>query len=190
MSDLFISVRNGQICLRSKKLNKDIIPRLTNAHNYRNTSMPVYLFLCDMQMQYGRDNLYFNWGFLYNELTFFPRVRYRNTILSLAAWRIEIAEIKYLFSIKENEELLFETSKWRNKYKLPTKMLLPDGDNELLIDWDNVKSIKALFPIIKGRKSIMLTEYLYNPKYSIVKDEFGNSYPNQCVVSFYKKLEK
>jgi hypothetical protein len=59
MSDLTASVKNGQICLKSKKLNQEIIPRLTNAHNYRNNPMPVYKFLCDMQMKNGRGGLFF-----------------------------------------------------------------------------------------------------------------------------------
>jgi hypothetical protein len=72
MWDLYLSVRQGKIRLRSKRLNREIIPRLTTAHNYRNNTMPVYRFLCDMQIQSGRGGLYFNWGFLNNELIFFP----------------------------------------------------------------------------------------------------------------------
>ncbi|GHU91028.1 hypothetical protein FACS1894155_10160 [Bacteroidia bacterium] len=185
MSDLYLSVRQGRICLRSKKLKKEIIPRLTNAHNYRNSSMPVYRFLCDMQMQHGRGGLYFNWGYLSNELNFLPRVRYRNTILSLATWKIKTREMKHLFAIEDEEQLIMETGKWKEKYHLPQKMLLPDGDNELLVDWENARSIRALFSVIKKRETISLKEFLYDPGNSVVRDENGNPYPNECIVVFY-----
>ena len=190
MSDLYLSIRQGKICLRSKKLNKEIVPRLTNAHNYRNSSMPAYRFLCDMQLQQGRGGLFFNWGYLNNELSFLPRVRYRNTILSLASWKIKVEEIKHLFAIKEDEQLLAETSQWREKYPLPQKMLFPEGDNELLVDWENARSIRALFSIIKKREMITLKEFLYDPENSVVRDEKGNPYPNECIVAFYKNQKK
>ena len=190
MSDLFLSIRQGRIFLRSKRLNKEIIPRLTNAHNYRNSTMPVYRFLCDMQQQQGRAGLYFNWGHLSNELSFLPRVRYRNTILSLATWKIKTAEMKPLFAIKEDNQLLSETQKWREQYSLPAKMLLSDGDNELLVDWEDARSIKALFSVVKKREMITLTEFLYDPENSVVRDEKGNPYPNECIVAFYKDQKK
>lgn len=51
VSDIIISIKKGRICLRSKKLNKEVIPRLTNAHNYSNSSISVYRFLSDFQQQ-------------------------------------------------------------------------------------------------------------------------------------------
>ena len=190
MSDLYISVRRGRIYLRSKKLNKEIIPRLTNAHYYLNNPMPVYHFLCDMQRQDGRGGLSFNWGYLNNELSFLPRVRYKNTILSLATWKVKTAGMKHLFTIKDDNKLVAETEKWRGEYSLPQKMLLLDGDNELLIDWENARSIRALFSIIKKREAISLTEFLYNSENSVVRDKNGNPYPNECIVAFYRNEKK
>lgn len=186
MSDLYVSIRQGRIFLRSKKLNKEIIPRLTNAHNYRNNPMPGYWFLCDMQQQQGRVGIFFNWGYLNNKLSFLPRVRYKNTILSLATWKIKIAEMKHLFAIKEVDQLLIETKKWQEKYSLPSKMLLVDGDNELLVDWEEPRSLQALFSIIKKREMIVLTEFPYELENSVVRDETGKSYLNECIVVFYK----
>lgn len=76
LSDLMLSVKQGRLFLRSKRLNKEILPRLTSAHNYRNLTMPVYHFLCDMQIQSGRFGLFFNLGQqIENEFSFIPRVR-------------------------------------------------------------------------------------------------------------------
>jgi len=117
-------------------------------------------------------------------------VRYKNTLLSLSTWKIKTTEIKHLFSIKEDERLLVETKDWVDKYPLPQKMLLQDGDNELLVDWENALSIRALFSVIKKRDMITLTEFLYDPENSVVRDETGNPYPNECIVAFYKDNKK
>src|SRR4029078_12745413 len=51
LADLLVSVRNNSVVLRSKKFNKEIIPRLSTAHNFGSGSLPVYKFLCDLQFQ-------------------------------------------------------------------------------------------------------------------------------------------
>jgi hypothetical protein len=189
LSDLYLSIRQGRIYLRSKKLNKEIIPRLTTAHNYQYNQMPVYHFLCDMQMQQGKGFLSFNWGYLENELTFRPRVRYKNTIISLAAWDVKIEEMKHLFLEKE-ENLIDEAKKWRNTIALPRYALLQDGDNELFVDWENILSIQALFAIIRKKQTIQFTEFIFEPENAVVRDNNGNPYLNECIVAFYKNEQK
>ncbi|GHT84500.1 hypothetical protein FACS18947_2040 [Bacteroidia bacterium] len=189
LSDLYLSIRQGKIYLRSKKLNKEILPRLTTAHNYGNNPMPVYRFLCDMQMQQGRGVLSFNWGYLGNELTFRPRVRYKNTIISLAAWIVKIEDIKHLFLEKE-ENLITEAEKWRQTIDLPPYVLLVDGDNELLVDWESMLSIQALFSIIKKRQTIQFAEFIFEPENAVIKDKNGDPYVNECIVAFYKNEKK
>lgn len=185
VSDLLLSVRNGKLHLRSKRLNKEIVPRLTNAHNFRNHSMPVYRFLCDMQHPYGRNSLFFNWGILEKQLPFRPRVRYKNTILSLASWNIKVVDIKYLFKIADEALLLDEIIRWRTQISLPVYVVMPDGDNELFIDWGDLVSVKSLFTIIKHRDIISLKEFIFEPENAVVKGENG-VYVNECIVAFYK----
>jgi hypothetical protein len=189
LSDLYLSIRGGKIYLRSKKMNKEIIPRLTTAHNYRYNSMPVYHFLCDMQMQQGRGFLSFNWGYLGNELTFLPRLRYKNTIISLAAWPVKIKDIKHLF-LEKNDVLINEAKKWRETIALPRYVLFQDGDNELLIDWENILSIQALFAIIKKKQTVRFIEFIFEPENAVVRDKDGNPYVNECIVAFYKNGKK
>ncbi|GHU61890.1 hypothetical protein FACS1894123_01940 [Bacteroidia bacterium] len=189
MSDLYLSIRQGRIYLHSKQLNKEIIPRLTTAHYYYNNQMPVYRFLCDMQMQRGRSLIYFNWGYVGNELTFRPRVRYKNTIISLATWIVKIEEMKHLFLEKE-ENLIERAKQWREMISLPQYVLLQDGDNELLVDWENGLSIQALFAIIKKRQTVYFTEFLFDPETAVVRDKSGNPYLNECIAVFYKNEKR
>jgi hypothetical protein len=189
MSDLTVSVKNGQICLKSKKLNQEIVPRLTNAHNYRNNPMPVYKFLCDMQLKNGRGGLFFNWGNIGNLFSFRPRVKYKNIILSHASWTVKISDIKYLFSVKESA-LVEEVTKWREKQSIPQHVLLDDGDNDLFVDFETYLSIQALFSVVKKRNVIQLSEFLFDTNNVMIRDKHRNSYLNECIVVFYNDKAK
>lgn len=185
VSDLLLSVKNGRLVLRSKALDKEIIPRLTSAHNYSSDQSPVYTFLCDMQQTSTKTTLAFHWGSLQDEFSFYPRVRYRNTILSAAYWSIDVENIKGLFQINDQIELIEKTDQWRKQIGLPEEILLTDGDNELYVNCESYRSLQAFFSVIKNRKKIKLTEFLFHPDYDVVKDGKNNIYTNECIVTFY-----
>ncbi|GAB5472044.1 MAG: hypothetical protein Mars2KO_01430 [Maribacter sp.] len=184
LEDLFISIRNNSILLRSKKLNKEIVPHLTNAHNFSANALPIYQFLCDMQTQNQKKSIFFSFGFLGNNRSFIPRVEYRNLILHVAKWKIKKIDIKDLFEESENtRNFAIEVNKWRSKLKLPKYALLTDGDNELLINFNNLTSVRMLLDTVKNRSEFLLSEFLFS-KEGIVKSE--NSYhTHQIVISFF-----
>ena len=185
LSDLMISVRNGKILLRSKRLNKEIIPRLSSAHNFSFHAMPVYHFLCSMQTQNGRGGVAFSWGTLANEHNWLPRVKYKNVILSPARWRIKRDEIKSLIETKEDRFLVDSIFAWRQTLQMPQYMALDDGDNELFVDLENALSIRTLFSVIKKRTFFLLEEFIFNPDTAVVKGEEG-VFTNEFIISFYK----
>ncbi len=182
--DLMISVRNNRIMLRSKRLNKEIVPRLSTAHNYSANSLPVYHFLCDMQTQDVKAGVGFNWGALSNEYTFMPRVVYENLILSLAAWNLSKEDFKQILTIKENDWKQ-TVNEWRTKFKMPRYVSLADGDNELVIDLENYLCVKTLAETIKKREGIHLVEFIFNPDNAVVKGPEG-SFVNQFIISYYR----
>lgn len=184
LSDLTLSVRGGRLRLYSKKINKEIVPRLTNAHNYHLNQMPVYAFLCDMQVPSGRIGLNFSWGELERLFSYRPRVRYHNTILASASWTILIVEIKHLFII-EDDELILKIEKWRADCLMPRYVLLVDGDNKLYVDWLKIICIRSLFEIIKNRQVVKFEEFLFDEEKAIVKGD-GGMYLNECIIPFYK----
>jgi hypothetical protein len=189
-SDIMLSVKYGKLFLRSKRLNKEIMPHLTNAHNYFLSTIPIYRFLCDMQSQNQHDSLTFDIGFLKNELPYVPRIRYKHTVLSPATWNIKIDEIKHLISIKEDENLLHNTNVWREKKKISNYSLLSDWDNDLFIDWGNAINLRAFLSVVKNRTSFRLIEFLYNEKDAVIRDENGNGYLNECIATLFKNEER
>lgn len=186
LEDLLISVKNNKIVICSKKLKKEIIPYLSNTHNFIYNSIPVYQFLAELQFQNLRNNIFFSWGFLENQFNFFPRVEYKNIILSLATWKIFNYEIKDILKC-ENEILMFE--KFQTiilDKKIPNNVVLVEGDNELFIALDNIIFMKMLLSIVKNKTYFVLKEFLFNTKNALIKDENTDCYTNEFIFSFYK----
>ena len=95
ITDLLVSVQGDRIRLRSARLGREVIPRLTNAHNYAWGSLGVYRFLCLLQHQGTVAGLGWNWGVL-SGAPFLPRVTTGRLVLSLARWLVSQEELKAL----------------------------------------------------------------------------------------------
>lgn len=163
VDDLFISLKNNRIVLRSKKLNKEIRPYLTNAHNYSANPLPVYHFLCDLYSQNIRPGLYFNWGDLKHIYQFFPRVEYKNIILSKASWKITDEEIReFLLLINDKDQLFSELEKWRKLKQIPQWVQWVKSDNKLTVNLENYDLVKMFIDSVKSEGSIIIEEFLYN----------------------------
>ncbi|WP_299676774.1 lantibiotic dehydratase family protein [uncultured Tenacibaculum sp.] len=195
LEDLMISAKNkNKVKLFSKKYNKEIIPRLTSAHNYRNNSLPVYHFLSDMQLQ-DINGLGLDLGPVIREYEFIPRIEYNNLILSEATWNLSRKHLQSLIKlIDESDELRKKVNLFKKDLKVPDYVKLVDGDNELLINLNNLTSIKMFLNTVKNRERVTLKEFLFSEK-SIITDKHKGVYTNQVVVSFYneeklKNIEK
>ncbi|MBB6372573.1 lantibiotic dehydratase family protein [Chryseobacterium shigense] len=163
IDDLYISLRNNRIVLRSKKLNKEIKPYLTNVHNYYTNTLPVYHFLSDLHSQDSRTALYFNWGGLSEIYQFLPRVEYKNIILSKAQWKVTEKEIgQFSPLINNKKELLAELKNWRKKRQIPQWIQWVKSDNKLTVNLENSDLVNMFIDAIKNQKSIIIEEFLYN----------------------------
>ncbi|WP_299181965.1 lantibiotic dehydratase family protein, partial [uncultured Chryseobacterium sp.] len=172
IDDLYISLRNDRIILRSKKLNKEIKPYLTNAHNYHNNSLPVYHFLSDLHSQNMRTGLYFDWGGLSQIYMFLPRVEYKNIILSKAQWKItekDIASLEKL--VNRKEEVLSSLKTWREKRQIPQWIQMVKSDNTIALNLENYDMVKLFIQTVKIGKTVFIEEFLYNEN-----DEFRHEF--------------
>ncbi|PQA94973.1 hypothetical protein B0A70_06535 [Chryseobacterium piscicola] len=186
IDDIMVSVRNNKIVLRSKFYNKEILPRLTNAHNYaNNNTLPIYHFLSDMQLN-DRSGLYLdisNFDYLYK---FIPRIEYKNLILSYASWNFQLEDIKPLIEGKKHNNLKEQLKIFKQEFSLPDLVLLSDGDNELLINLQNITSVEMFIETVKNRQKLKLTEFIFSQNQQIVKDSFGRNFSNEIIMSFHK----
>lgn len=184
VQDLTLQIRNNKLILFDKRLQKEIVPRLSNAHNYKKSDLPVYYFLCDIQTQYfTKLNLGFNWGALSSQFNFLPRIEYQNTVLSAAKWQLKKQNLEPFKNKKltESEKHLafFELKK---QLDLDDKFLLMDEDSEFLIDSNNKISIDSFIDIVKNKNEITLEEYLFdNNNNALIKDTTGNKFSNECI---------
>lgn len=188
-NDLFVSVKNNRIVIRSSVLGKEIIPSLNNAYDYSSSSMPIYRFLCDLQSQDFQSSLFFNIENLRSTLRYIPRIRYQNTILSPATWRISSEEFSELLVDLADEKLLSITSFVFQKLNLPSEVYIEEGDNRLYINIEYSNSIRSFLVFIKGKQDIVFTEVLYDENMAIIRDHLRRGYTNECVAFLYRNNE-
>ena len=188
INDLMVSVSNNQIILRSKKHNKEIIPCLSNAHNYTNKSLPIYHFLCDLQAQGVKPIYNFSWGVLELHYAFFPRVYYKSVILSKAKWMVTKNEIES-FSKQAAHKLLEAFTIWRSEREIPRFVNWADSDNTLLVDFEKEVGVRLFLKSVQHHNKIVLEEFLFSEE-SAVKDSNGESFTNQVILSFYKEKQQ
>ncbi len=157
INDLFVSVQDNEIILRSKKLNKRIIPRLSNAHNYNSSTVPVYKFLASIQCQ-GTLGLEITWGDFASKKRFLPRITYKNIILHRACWFLYESDIKTIIKSSDSPD---QIRLYIKRWNVPKFVCLAEGDNELFIDTSNNSYLELLIEEIKSRNSVKLIEWLY-----------------------------
>ncbi|GAA6771468.1 lantibiotic dehydratase family protein [Flavobacterium sp. CGRL2] len=185
LNDLFVSVRNDEIKLYSKKLNKEVIPCLSNAHNFSNNSLPVYHFLCDLQGQNTRPIFSFSWGILESHYNYFPRVEYKEIILSKAKWHIAKEEMAPFFKLI-GKDLLEAFSLWRSNRGIPYLVNWINSDNTLLLNFQTEIGIQLFLKSAGKRDKIILEEFLFTEE-PIVKNNKEEGFSNQFILSFFKE---
>ena len=182
LSDILVSVRGRKIVLRSKTLGKEVIPRLTTAHNYRIGTVPLYRFLCDLQGQYQGKNLFFSWGVLNEMFTHFPRIMYKDMILSPETWKIE----RKSFSGSKRRKISIEEFKdYVSKNQISRYVELNRGDNKLYIDLYVDKSIKILISEVLNLEAFSISEFLPS-KNVVVKGTSKEPVMNECIVTLFR----
>ncbi|GAB3961945.1 hypothetical protein GCM10028805_61780 [Spirosoma harenae] len=166
LDDLLISIPRGErVILRSRRLGKEVVPRLTSAHNYR-TGLPVYQFLCDVQQEQGALAIQWHWGRL-NQYRCLPRVQYKHIILQEARWRLDWTDYRPDQSEADN------IHQWRQQWKWPRFIALTQVDQELFLDLENVDCQQVLISTLRRITTLSLIEWLQTPDQCCVEGPGG-----------------
>ncbi len=174
LSDLYLSVRQDRLVLRSKRLNKRVIPRLSNAHNFAG-GLPVYQFLSTLQHQDAYLNLRWNWGLL-SQQSYLPRVRYDRVVLSRATWRLAADQF-----------VLSDVGRLRTQLSdagLPAWFQLVQGDNELRICLHVDASLQLLAQELRRAGTVQVVECLNTPEQCPMRDANGQAYAHELILPF------
>jgi thiopeptide-type bacteriocin biosynthesis protein len=155
VTDLRVSVVGPEIVLRSARLGRRVIPRLTTAHNY-SRGLGIYHFLCAVQKQGVVAGAAWSWGPL-ARAPFLPRVTVGRLVLSRARWHVPKDELERL-SRGDAVARFREVQAWRLARRIPRWIVVADGDNTLPVDLTNALAVESFVHLLKGRDEATLDE--------------------------------
>jgi thiopeptide-type bacteriocin biosynthesis protein len=135
LDDLLVSVVGERVVLRSKRLGREVVPRITNAHNHHTGALAVYRLLGALQYQGVAASLGWSWGALSNA-PFLPRVTYGRLVLSLAQWNVGGPDLEPFRKAKTPEARRAAVQALRERARLPRWVVVSVGDNDLPVDLD------------------------------------------------------
>lgn len=181
IGDLHVSVENERVVLRSARLGREILPRLSSAHNYMRRSLGLYRFLCALQSQGCAGGLIWTWGAL-EGAPFLPRVVVGRTVLSRARWLLGKREIEQLANARPGDWWA-ETRAWRAKRRVPRYVVLSEEDNELFVDFEQPASVGMWLHQIAGQDAALLLEMFPPPDELAVHGPEGR-FTNEFVIPF------
>jgi lantibiotic biosynthesis protein len=180
VTDLYVSIKQNTVVLTSKKLGKQVIPRMSTAHNTNKSTLPIYQFLCDVQWQEHPSSFYWHWGVL-NTKSYLPRVTYKNIILKRAQWILQKKDHQEIVKNKQLN-LVDYFSVVKEKLRMPQYVLLAEGDNELLLDLNHKACLDIVSDNLLKKESITLLEFLELPENCLVVNEKKESFTNEIII--------
>lgn len=193
--DLLVSVRGDRIVLRSRRLDREVVPRLSTAHNYNLRGVGMYRFLCALQGQDG-GSWAWSWGAL-SSARFLPRVRWGRVVLSRARWRLDdrdLAPVAEAVRAARRASAPADVSAARARVHdavralgaalgLPRRVVVADSDNELLVDLDDALSANSFAWLVHRRSRADLVELYPGPEALAARGPEGR-FTHELVVTF------
>lgn len=182
MDDILVLVRDGEIILWSKQYSKRIVPRFATAYNYNRSDLAVYRFLCDLQHQHIKSDLTLNLQQLFPGLDHYPRVCYKNIIVSAAMWLVD----QKLVASNNRERNLATVQDWLRSNNINTLFKCGNSDQTLCFDPQNTQDMDAFLTYCSqnNKKDIYIQEALIDDT-GLINDEQDKKYLPQYIANYY-----
>jgi thiopeptide-type bacteriocin biosynthesis protein len=156
VSDLVVSIdRAEQIVVRSLRLSREVIPRMTAPAHAKPPAIGAYRFLCALQHQGVATDLAFRWGPL-ETLAFLPRIQIGRVILARARWRLFADALRGLAN--PGVARFRAVQRLREELGIPRRVEVGDAERWLPLDLDNALCVDALGHMAKDRLDVVLRE--------------------------------
>ncbi|HEX8795859.1 MAG TPA: lantibiotic dehydratase [Polyangiaceae bacterium] len=184
IDDVLVSVVDDEVVMRSQRLGRRILPRLTHAHvAEQESNVPIYRFLRLVEAQ-GLVARSFSWGSLV-DMPFLPRVEHGRVVLSYARWRIPSPELGPHDA--PLHERLGRVHRVREELGLPRFVVLVErGADSLVIDLDNPLSAQALLEAARKSAHLDVYEHAATPGHLCLSDG-ERAYAHEFVVPFHRE---
>jgi thiopeptide-type bacteriocin biosynthesis protein len=185
LADLLVGVEGGSIALYDTQRSKRVKVRLASAHNFSSPACPVsYRFLGALQLQdEGNVVSSWSWGVL-EDAEYLPRVVCRDSVLSLARFRLSSAELKPALAARGTQAFALVHA-LREQRRLPRFLTRPEGDQRLPVDLDNELSVEELLHAARQHSGLVLEELLPGPDQLVLRGQAGY-YCAELVVPFLR----
>lgn len=178
LNDIQISVRNDQVILRSKSLNKRLMPRMASAYNYTRSDLAVFRLLCDLQHQGIQSSLLLPLDGIFPDLDYYPRLQYQNIVLNTQKWRVN----KETFFPGKIQLSVDDCRQFLTKIGVSGYFKTGLSDQTLCFNLSSDEDLNALMQFMQKQKSIYLEEVIL-PKQNMVLDEQSKPYLTQFILS-------
>lgn len=180
LDDIMVSLSGKELILRSRSLNKRIVPRFASAYNHSRSDLSVFRLLCDLQHQGIQSNLGFRLDTLIPGLDRYPRIQYGQYVISPQKWRVS----KKIFSGDKTGKSDFTQSLKAHLLDIGATQLIRAGisDQTLYFNTDNEEDLRALSHFLNKQGELLLEETAL-PADGILTDESGNPYTAQFLAS-------
>jgi thiopeptide-type bacteriocin biosynthesis protein len=160
--DIDVTVRGGRVVLTSRRLQREVVPRLSCSHSHHSSPSVPYRFLASLQNDGVAEFLQWSWGEALSSAPFLPRVRVGRVVLARARWRLLADELERLRRPTDARTRFAAVQQLRDHRQLPRFLSLELADRPLLVDLDNTLSVDSFVHAVKSLPSAILVE-LYPP---------------------------